>query len=146
MDKIDLEILSLLQKNARMPLKALAAEVHLSSPAVSSRMERLEAEGIIEGYTVNLDHEKLGYPIIAFISLDLDPVDKPKFYPYIEKCKNVLECTCVTGQYAILLKVAFESTMALDSFIGELQQFGKTNTQIAFSTPVKPRSIGLKSN
>ncbi len=143
MDCIDQEIISLLQKNARMPLKALANEVHLSSPAVSSRIERMEAEGIIEGYTVMLDQEKLGYPIVAYINLDLDPTDKGRFYPYVEKCKNVLECSCVTGQYSILLKVAFVSTAQLDTFIGELQQFGKTNTQIVFSTTVKPRSIGL---
>lgn len=127
-----------------MPLKALANEVHLSSPAVSSRIERLENEGVIESYTVNLNHEKLGYPIIAYINLDLDPIDKVKFYPYIEKCKNVLECACVTGSYSMLIKVSFESTAMLDTFIGELQQFGKTNTQIVFSTPVKHRSISPK--
>ncbi len=143
MDNIDHQILTLLQKNARIPLKSLAGEIHLSSPAVSARIERMEKEGIIEGYSLSLDHEKLGYPITAFINLDLDPVDKPKFYPYIEKCPNVLECACVTGQYAMLLKVVFESTVALDEFIGELQQFGKTNTQIVFSTRVKHRSISL---
>ncbi len=143
MDSIDREIISLLQQNARMPLKTLAGEVHLSSPAVSARIERLEAEGIIEGYTVSLNHEKLGYPIIAYINLDLDPTDKVRLYPYVDKCPNVLECSCVTGQYSILLKVAFGSTGQLDTFIGDLQQFGKTNTQIVFSTTVKPRSIGL---
>ncbi|MBR5783341.1 MAG: Lrp/AsnC family transcriptional regulator [Clostridia bacterium] len=143
MDSIDREIIALLQSNARLPLKALANEVHLSSPAVSARIERLENEGIIEGYKAVLNHEKTGHPIVAFINLDLDPTDKVKFYPYIEKCKNVLECACVTGQYSMLIKVCFESTGALDSFIGELQQFGKTNTQIVFSTPIKPRSIQL---
>lgn len=143
MDSIDRKIISLLQQNARLPLKSIAADVHLSSPAVSARIERLEQEGYIEGYTVSLNHEKLGFPIIAFINLDLDPRDKVRFYPYIEKCKNVLECSCVTGQFAILLKVAFANTPDLDTFIGELQQFGKTNTQIVFSTCVKPRSVTL---
>lgn len=143
MDNIDREIINLLRDNARLPLKSLAAEVHLSSPAVSARIERLEEEGYIEGYTVTLNHEKLGYPIVAYINLDLDPRDKVRFYPYIEKCRNVLECSCVTGQFAMLIKVAFPNTPALDAFIGELQQFGKTNTQIVFSTSVKPRSIKL---
>lgn len=143
MDNIDRQIISLLQQNARLPLKSLAAEVHLSSPAVSARIERLEQKGYIEGYTTALNHEKLGYPIVAFINLDLDPRDKVRFYPYIEKCKNVLECSCVTGQFAMLIKVAFSNTPELDAFIGELQQFGKTNTQIVFSTIVKPRSVKL---
>ena len=50
MDKIDKKIITLLQQNARMPLKALAENVFLSSPAVSARIERLEKEEIIEGY------------------------------------------------------------------------------------------------
>ena len=141
MDNIDRCILALLQEDARIPLKTIAAKVHLSSPAVSSRMERMEKEGLIDGYTVCLNCEKLGYPITAFINLDLDPTDKTRFYPYIQSCPNVLECACVTGQYSMLIKVAFESTAALDGFINELQQFGKTNTQIVFSTAVPPRSI-----
>ena len=52
MDKIDKKLITLLQNNARMPLKALAENVFLSSPAVSARIERLEKEEIIEGYGV----------------------------------------------------------------------------------------------
>ena len=51
MDKIDKKLITLLQNNARMPLKALAENVFLSSPAVSARIERLEKEEIIEGFT-----------------------------------------------------------------------------------------------
>ena len=43
----------------------------------------------------------------------------------------------------MLIKVAFPSTMELDSFIGQLQKYGKTETQIVFSTPVKPRGIDV---
>ena len=55
MDKIDKKIITLLQQNARMPLKALAENVFLSSPAVSARIERLEKEEIIEGYEVKIN-------------------------------------------------------------------------------------------
>ena len=50
MDKIDKKLVTLLQENARMPLKSLAEQVFLSSPAVSARIERLEKEGIITSY------------------------------------------------------------------------------------------------
>lgn len=50
MDKIDKKLVTLLQENARMPLKVLAEKVFLSSPAVSARIERLEKEEIIVGY------------------------------------------------------------------------------------------------
>ena len=126
MDAIDLKLITLLQKNARMPLKELAKNVYLSSPATAARIERLEKQGIISSYEAKLDLKALGLPITAFINLDLDPDQKPSFYPFIRLHPNVIECNCVTGRYSQLIKVAFESTEALDAFIGELSAFGHT--------------------
>lgn len=136
MDKIDLKLIELLQKNARYPLKHLAEEVFLSTPAVSARIERLEKVGIITGYSVQIDPLKLGYNIKAFINLEMTPKQKPEFYPFIANCPNVIECNCVTGKYSMLIKVAYRTTVELDIFIGELQKFGNTETQIVFSTAV----------
>ena len=141
MDKIDKKLITLLQQNARMPLKALAEKVFLSSPAVPARIERLEKEQIISGYEAKVNQFKLGYHITAFINLDVMPTQKPEFYPYIEKCPNVMECNCVTGDYSMLLKVCFHTTQELDQFINQLDQFGRTRTQIVFSTPVEHRGI-----
>lgn len=79
MDKIDRKILSLLQENARYPLKYLAQKVFLSSPAVSTRIERMEKAGIITGYHATIDPVALGYHITAFINLTLDPKQKKNF-------------------------------------------------------------------
>lgn len=127
-----------------MPLKNLAQQVYLSSPATAARIEKLERDGIISSYSAQLNMKKIGYPIIAFINLDLDPNQKPTFYPFIRSNPNVLECNCVTGHYSQLIKVAFESTEALDAFVGELNTFGHTETQIAFSTPQEPRGLGIE--
>ena len=143
MDKIDKKLITLLQENARMPLKALAENVFLSSPAVSARIERLEKEQIIEGYEVKVNQLKLGYHITAFINLEVAPIQKPEFYPFITSCPNVVECNCVTGTYSMLLKVVFPSTLELDLFIGKLQKFGRTSTQIVFSTPVAATGIDV---
>lgn len=144
MDQIDMKLISLLQENARYSLKQLAEQVFLSSPAVSSRIERLEKEGYIRGYQAEVDPIKLGYHITAFINLEMPPKLKSTFYPFIEACPNVLECNCVTGTFSMLIKVAFPSTQELDSFIGQLQKFGNTSTQIVFSTAVRARGIQLK--
>lgn len=141
MDEIDLKLLRLLQKNARTPIKALAGEVRLSSPAVSARIERLEKQGVIRAYTLDLDPLQLGHHILAYIHLDMQSTQKEEFYPFIASCSNVLECNCVTGNYSMLIKVSFASTQELDGFIGRLQKFGKTETQIVFSSPVPPRAI-----
>ena len=141
MDNIDRKILTILQDNARTPLKVIAEQVFLSSPAVSARIEWLEAAGLITSYQAQLSAAAMGYQIKAFISLEVEPRQKPEFYPYIEKCPNVMECNCVTGDYSMLLKVCFHTTQELDQFINQLDQFGRTRTQIVFSTPVEHRGI-----
>lgn len=143
MDDIDRKILRLLQENARISLKSIAENTFLSSPAVSARIEKMEKEGVIAGYHALIEPMKLGYHILAFINLNVVPDDKPKFYAYAKSVANVLECSCVTGEYSMLLKVAFQSTVELDIFVGQLQKFGKTCTQIVFSTQVGPRGVAV---
>jgi Lrp/AsnC family leucine-responsive transcriptional regulator len=68
-DGIDLAILELLAKNARRTFGNIGAAVGLSAPAVKRRIDRLEASGIIRGYTTVVDHAKLGRPLEAFTEL-----------------------------------------------------------------------------
>jgi Lrp/AsnC family leucine-responsive transcriptional regulator len=143
MDKIDTKLIVMLQQNARASIKQIAKMVYLSSPAVSARIDSLEERGVITGYMAMVDYVKLGYHVTAFINLEMSPKQKPVFYPFISECPNVLECHCVTGQYSMLMKVAFRSTVELDVFINLLQKFGNTSTQIVFSTSVKTRGIDL---
>lgn len=141
LDNIDKKIITMLQENARVSLKEIAEKVFLSSPAVSVRIENLVDNGYIQGFHAYVDPVKLGYHIKAFINLEVSPVDKKEFYPYIRECKNVVECNCVTGDYSMLLEVLFPSTDELDQFIGELQRYGRTKTLIVFSTCVEHRKI-----
>jgi Lrp/AsnC family transcriptional regulator, leucine-responsive regulatory protein len=69
LDSIDLEIVRLLQRDARRTLADIAGRVALSSPAVKRRIERLERAGVITGYTVLINHAKLGRPLQAFTEL-----------------------------------------------------------------------------
>ena len=144
LDHIDEQIINLLHDNARIPLKSIANQVFLSSPAVSARIERLEKAGIILGYNARLNPAELGYHIKAFINLEVKPGQKADFYPYIKSCNNVVECNCVTGDYSMLIEVMFKSTDELDHFIGDLQKFGSTKTQIVFSTSVEHRGIPIQ--
>lgn len=143
MDKIDQKLIALLQKNARYTIKQIAQEVFLSSPAVSARIERLEEQGIIKGYRAIIDARKLGYPLTAFINVVMPPERKPAFISFIRSCPNVVECSAVTGNYTMLVKVLFPDPQGLDEFVAKLQKFGKTQTQVVFSTPVESREIDL---
>lgn len=143
MDQIDAKLIMLLQQNARVSLKELAKEVFLTTPAVSAE-SKTGKRRYHHGYSAKINPIKLGYHITAFVNLELQPTQKKIFYPFIEKIPNVIECNCVTGTYSMLMKVAFPSTIELETFIGRLQKFGKTQTQIVFSTPVQPRGLNIQ--
>ena len=143
-DDTDLQILSLLQKNALISIKHIAEQTFLSPTAISARIEKLEKGGYIEGYYAHINAQAFGFNIKTFINLEVEPVQKKEFYPYIRSCPNVVECNCVTGEYAMLIEVLFRTTAELDHFIGELQHFGKTKTQIVFSTSVEHRDAFLE--
>ena len=134
LDTADRKIVELLQEDARLPLKSIADKVSLTSPTVSARIDRLEKDGVITGYRASVNPEVFDYRIKAFINLEVEPVRKKEFYPYITDCPNVIECNCVTGDYSMLMEVVFHTTSELDQFIGQLQHFGRTKTQIVFST------------
>ncbi len=68
-DDTDLEIIELLRSDARRTLADIAERVSLSAPAVKRRVDRLEREGVITGYTVLVDHAMLGQPLQAFTEL-----------------------------------------------------------------------------
>lgn len=146
MDAIDRQLIGLLQKNARCSIKQMAGQVFMSAPAVAARIARLEKAGVIKGYQPVIDPSAFHYNIQAFISLQVQPSDKPQFYPYIESVPNVMECNCVTGDFSMLIKVCFRTTAELDTFIGELQRFGKTYTQIVFSTVVDARGPQIEEH
>ena len=144
MDKIDRKIINSLQKNARASLKDLSKERFISSPTIAAHINKLEKSGIINGYHSSIDIEKIGFHVRAFIQVQLEPRQKDEFYPYVQSIPNVVECNCVTGDYSEIMEVIFPSTTDLDNFINTIQQrFGKTSTQIVFSTSVQHRGITL---
>lgn len=144
MDQIDRKIINRLQENARASLKELSAACYISSPAIAARIAKLEQAGVITGYHSTVDLEKLHYHVKAFIQLELAPRQKGEFYPFVAAVPNVIECNCVTGNYSELMEVVFPTTAALDEFINEVQRrFGKTSTQIVFSTSVDHRGLRL---
>ncbi len=133
-DEMDIQIMNLLKMNARISLKELSNDIHLTTPALSARIDKLEKAGFIKGYHADVDLEKLGYKIKAFIQISVLPEDQRKFYDFVQREDNILECDHITGVYSMLLKVVFPSTADLDVFIGRLQEFGRTETQVVFST------------
>ena len=134
MDKLDVEILKLLSTNARMSLKQISEAVGITSPAVKTRIRKMEEDKIIRGYHVDLDTKSAGFMVTAFINVAVDAVRKQEFDDFIQNCPNVIECYGITGNYFALMKVLFKSTMELDNFLHFIQKYGETSTNIVLST------------
>jgi len=108
LDNIDIEILRILQDNARITTKELAAKVNLSTTPVFERFKRLEKEGYIKKYVAILDAEKLNQGFVVFCSVKLRQMGKDianDFTTRIKAIPQVTECYNVSGEFDYLLKI-----------------------------------------
>jgi DNA-binding Lrp family transcriptional regulator len=107
LDKIDIKILSELQKNGRISNVELADLVHLSPSPCLMRVKKLQAEGFITGYSAQIDVSKLGQPLTVFTEITLrnhHHSDFARFLTSVEKINSVIECHLVSGGYDYLVK------------------------------------------
>ena len=109
---------------------------HGASPAVSSRIHKLETDGIISGYTVVLNRPADRVYVDALISLSVTPSHRDELVELMQNSKEVLQCYHVTGAYTFLIKVSCGSMPQLEHLILQFQKLGTTSTQIILSTPV----------
>ena len=108
-DKMDLAILKLLQKNARITVKEISAEVHLSTTPVHERIKRLEQNGVITQYATLVDKNKVnrGLMVICYVSLKEHSKNAGvKFIKAIHELHEVIECYNISGEFDFMLKVA----------------------------------------
>lgn len=141
MDAVDLEILRHLQANGRMSLSELGRLVHLSQPATSERVRKLEETGVIEGYGVRVDTAKLGLPLLAFVRMRYERSDSKVLQQLIEKTPEILECHHVTGEDCYIFKVAARSMEHLEQLTARIGSLGATTTSVVYSTFLSHRPL-----
>ncbi|MEL7300747.1 MAG: Lrp/AsnC family transcriptional regulator [Pseudomonadota bacterium] len=119
-DKIDRAIIRALQEDGRMALVQLSERVGLSPTPCKRRLARLEASGVIAGYTARIDRKAAGFPITAFVSVELERQDAEKvaeFQRQVALFDEVVTGTLMTGANDFLLEVAVESLEEFESFL-----------------------------
>jgi DNA-binding Lrp family transcriptional regulator len=135
MDKIDTEILRQLQLNAKISMKELATNVHLSSPAVIERVKKLEEQGSIEGYTTKVNLKKMDRSIQAIILFK--SIDCKSLSNFCNAHPDVLECYRVAGEISYIVKLATYSVETLEQFIDDAMPYGTPSTNIVLSSNEK---------
>ncbi len=141
LDDTSWQILTILQENARIPLKELGQRVGLSSPAVAERVHRLQETGIIAGYHAELNLEKLGLPITAFISIKSFGHRCDEVRSLLQERSEIIECDRVTGNDHYLAKVLVTNVSHLEKLVDRFIPFATVTTSIVLSTPVRRRII-----
>lgn len=142
-DEVDARILEVLQEDGRISYAELARLVGMSSPAVTERVKRLEALGVITGYRATVDLKKVGLPIMAIIRFAARGVECERVADFCRHMPEILESYRVAGGDSFVMKVAVPSLADLEKVIGQLTVHGETVTAIVMSVPVDHRTISF---
>ncbi len=130
LDPIDRALIAALHQNARASIRALGRQIGLSAPGCSERLKRLEAAGVIGGFSVELNAEALGFALQALVRV------KPftgQFQAVEQLLKDMPECvTCykITGEDSFVCHLYIDSVSHLDKTLQSITALADTNTSI----------------
>ena len=140
LDAIDRRILRILSQDGRTSYQGIADEVGLSRPAVMERVKRLEEAHYIDGYRVQLNRTRAGFPVTAFVAVRYGTSDYVGNEPHMrdmEQHPGVLECHHVAGEDCYILKVVAPDLEGVQGILRALQGADgalTTRTTIVLST------------
>jgi Lrp/AsnC family leucine-responsive transcriptional regulator len=129
-DEIDRQLASALMADGRSTLKSLAEATGLSVSAVQARVRRLEADGVIRGYTALVDPEAIGLPLAAIVAIT--PLDPAHEYDIPERLSSLTEvetCHSVAGEDSFVLFVRVASPTALEELIRQIRKRANVSTR-----------------
>ncbi|MBO9652654.1 MAG: Lrp/AsnC family transcriptional regulator [Variovorax sp.] len=121
-DRIDMAILRILLQDSRRSLQDIGSEVGLSATSCWSRIKRLEAEGVIRRYTVDVDPASLGYRDSVIVHLTLESHTDETLYEFgrvLATIPEVLEAYLVSGDYDYYIRIAVRDTRDYERLLRE---------------------------
>lgn len=130
-DQTDQQILQCLQKDSRMQWQEIGKVVHLTGQAVATRIRRMQDEGIIEGFTVNLNYEKLSKPILAFITVFMKSSHHTTFRHFLSDHSAILEAYRISGEGCYWLKANVGSQKELSELLDAILMYGNYKVNLS---------------
>jgi Lrp/AsnC family leucine-responsive transcriptional regulator len=151
MEELDRHIVELLSQDGRMSYTDLGKVTGLSTSAVHQRVRRLEERGVIQGYRAVIDHNALGMPLIAFISVT--PLDATALDDVPDRLRDIGEieaCHSVAGEESYILKARVSTPGDLEDLLAKVRSGANvsTRTTVVLSTPweERPQALTDKEN
>ncbi|MBD8893271.1 Lrp/AsnC family transcriptional regulator [Roseibium litorale] len=135
-DDVDRCLLEALLEDARLPLKELAARVGMSSPGVSDRLKRLEENGVIRGFTLDVDPKALGYLFQTIVRVRPLPGNLHVVQKALQDTPQITECDKVTGEDCFVVRMHVRSMEELDQVLDKIAEKAETSTAVVKSQPV----------
>lgn len=129
-DNIDRDILYELQRNGRISMKKLSEAIHLSAPAVTERVKRMEDAGVIEGYTVRLNPAAMGLQVRATIIVMLQSGKKEAFLQFLQEEPEVIEADEIPGKTDAILRVYCETIERFFALVSRIRSYGATDSYV----------------
>ncbi|MCS7460283.1 Lrp/AsnC family transcriptional regulator [Paenibacillus doosanensis] len=124
-DEVDLRILNCLLQDATLSHKAIGGLVHLTGQAVGSRIRKLQELGVIEGYTVRWNPDKIGQSVHAFVTVFMKSnTAHSSFQTFVRQAECIAETHRVSGEGCYWLRVRVASAAELNTFLDELLKYG----------------------
>ena len=120
LDELDRKILDLLTQNARYTYSELGERLGLSRVAIKNRMDALEERGIIEGYTVIVNPQKLGSAVSCYYELEARPDVLPEILRRLEACPTVTQIYRVTGECCLHIHAVAADQEELERLMNEV--------------------------
>jgi Lrp/AsnC family leucine-responsive transcriptional regulator len=150
MDAIDLQILSIIQGDNRRSAADIGQEIGLSVSAVSDRVRRLNASGVVSANRAVVDPLRVGFGVCAFIFVDLEPrADEAAFVQRVTALPEVQEAHHITGPHSWLVKVRVRDTAALQLWMMEqlkpLPGVLRTETMIALTSAKESSELTISA-
>lgn len=139
MDETDKKILDHLASNGRIAMSSLAKLVGMTAPSVAERVRQMEDSGIIRGFTVDLDHKKLGFILEALVRVRPLPGQLHIVQKMIVDEKRFSACDKVTGEDCFVVRMSVKDVDELDTILEPFLDKAATNTSVIKSSPILNR-------
>ena len=143
LDAPNLTILGHLVGEPRLAVRELARRVGMSAPAVAERIARLREAGVIRREWIELDHQAIGFSVLAYVRVRPMPGALPSVAQLAQRTPEVVECHRITGEDCFILKVVAADIGALEALLDEFLLYGTTTSSLVVSSPVPPRTPPL---